>query len=46
VDAPGEVGMLLCWSQPYGPILVATAVAMFPDHIDRMVIDGIINPAV
>ncbi len=28
----------------YGTVLGATAVAMFPDKMDRVVLDGVVNP--
>lgn len=44
VDALDEDGMLRYWGQSYGTYLGATVAAMFPDRIDKMVIDGVINP--
>jgi pimeloyl-ACP methyl ester carboxylesterase len=43
VDALGEDGMLRYWGQSYGTVLGATAAALFPDRIDKMVIDGVVN---
>ncbi|KAF2265018.1 alpha/beta-hydrolase [Lojkania enalia] len=44
VDALGEDGMLRYWGQSYGTFLGETVAALFPDRIDKMVIDGVINP--
>ncbi|KEY73904.1 hypothetical protein S7711_06110 [Stachybotrys chartarum IBT 7711] len=44
VEALDEDGMLRYWGQSYGTALGATVAAMFPDKIDRMVIDGVLNP--
>ncbi|KAF1949635.1 alpha/beta-hydrolase [Byssothecium circinans] len=43
VDALGEDGMLRYWGQSYGTVLGATLAALFPDRIDRMVVDGVVN---
>ncbi|EQB55567.1 hypothetical protein GCG54_00014647 [Colletotrichum gloeosporioides] len=43
VDALGEDGLLRYWGYSYGTILGQTAAAMFPDRIDRMVLDGNLN---
>ncbi|KAK7911347.1 hypothetical protein PG985_013828 [Apiospora marii] len=43
VDALGEDGMLRYWGFSYGSYLGSTLAAMFPDRIDRMVMDGIVN---
>ncbi|KAH0422352.1 nedd8-like protein [Colletotrichum camelliae] len=43
VDALGEDGLLRYWGGSYGTLLGQTAAAMFPDKIDRMVLDGNIN---
>lgn len=44
VDALDEDGMLRYWGLSYGSTLGATAAAMFPDRIDKMVLDGISTP--
>ncbi|KAK2591322.1 nedd8-conjugating enzyme UBE2F [Conoideocrella luteorostrata] len=44
VDALGEDGMLRYWGVSYGTILGATAVAMFPDRVDKILLDGVVNP--
>lgn len=44
VNALGEDGMIRYWGSSYGTLLGATIGAMFPDKIDRMILDGNINP--
>lgn len=43
-QAAGEDGMIRYWGMSYGTLLGSTIGAMFPDKIDRMVLDGNINP--
>lgn len=40
VDALGEDGMLRYWGISYGTVIGQTLAGMFPDRIDRMVLDG------
>lgn len=44
VDALGEDGMLRYWGFSYGTTLGATVASMFPEKIDRMILDGVQNP--
>jgi pimeloyl-ACP methyl ester carboxylesterase len=44
LDALNEDGMLRYWGVSYGSILGATAAAMFPDKVDKLIIDGVVNP--
>ncbi|KAK4139446.1 TAP-like protein-domain-containing protein [Dichotomopilus funicola] len=43
VDALGEDGLLRYWGLSYGSTLGATVAAMFPDRMDRIVLDGVVN---
>ncbi|KAK5069493.1 hypothetical protein LTR64_008174 [Lithohypha guttulata] len=43
-QAIGEDGRIRYWGMSYGTLLGSTIAAMFPDKIDRMVLDGNINP--
>ncbi|KAF9641105.1 alpha/beta-hydrolase [Lasiodiplodia theobromae] len=44
VDALGEDGLLRYWGLSYGTTLGATVAAMFPDRMDRVILDGVQNP--
>ncbi|CAL8580361.1 hypothetical protein XPA_006090 [Xanthoria parietina] len=44
VDALGEDGLLRYWGFSYGTVLGATVAAMFPDRMDKVVLDGCVNP--
>ncbi|KAI9147126.1 Tripeptidyl aminopeptidase [Paramyrothecium foliicola] len=44
VDALNEDGLLRYWGFSWGTILGATAAGMFPDRIDRLVLDSVVNP--
>ncbi|PSN71883.1 alpha/beta-hydrolase [Corynespora cassiicola Philippines] len=44
VDALDEDGMLRFFGQSYGTFLGTTLAAMFPDRIDKLVLDGVVNP--
>jgi pimeloyl-ACP methyl ester carboxylesterase len=44
VDALGEDGMLRFWGTSYGTFLGQTFAAMFPDRIDRMFLDSVVDP--
>lgn len=44
VDALGEDGLLRYYGWSYGTALGAYAAAMFPERIERMVLDGNLNP--
>lgn len=43
VDALGEDGKLRYWGISYGTTLGATVAAMFPDRVDRVVLDAVVN---
>ncbi|KAK1138264.1 hypothetical protein N8T08_003212 [Aspergillus melleus] len=43
VDALDEDGMLRYWGISYGTVLGSTLAAMYPDRIDKMVLDGVAN---
>jgi pimeloyl-ACP methyl ester carboxylesterase len=44
VDAIEPDGLLRYWGLSYGTVLGATVASMFPDRIDRIVLDGVTNP--
>ena len=44
VDALNEDGLLRFWGFSYGTALGATVAAMFPDRMDKIVLDGVLNP--
>ncbi|KEF60464.1 uncharacterized protein A1O9_02025 [Exophiala aquamarina CBS 119918] len=43
VDALGEDGLLKYWGFSYGTLLGATVATMFPEKMDRVVLDGVAN---
>ncbi|KAJ6789721.1 hypothetical protein PWT90_00585 [Aphanocladium album] len=43
-DALGEDGLIRYWGLSYGTTLGATLVSMFPDKVDKVVLDGVQNP--
>ncbi|KAI2616922.1 TAP-like protein-domain-containing protein [Hypomontagnella submonticulosa] len=43
VDALGEDGQLRYWGISAGTTLGSTALAMFPDRLDKIVLDGVMN---
>lgn len=43
VDALGEDGKLRLWGVSYGTALGMTAASMFPERMDRLVLDGVVN---
>ncbi|SPO06306.1 related to hydrolases or acyltransferases (alpha/beta hydrolase superfamily) [Cephalotrichum gorgonifer] len=43
VDALGEDGMLRYWGISGGTALGSTAAALFPDRIDKVILDGVMN---
>ncbi|KFA46167.1 hypothetical protein S40293_03790 [Stachybotrys chartarum IBT 40293] len=44
VDALEEDGMLRYWGFSYGTTLGATVSAMFPERVDKVILDGVQNP--
>ncbi|KAL8940270.1 MAG: hypothetical protein Q9211_002369 [Gyalolechia sp. 1 TL-2023] len=44
VDALDEDDLLRYWGLSYGTVLGATVAAMFPDRMDKLVLDGCLNP--
>lgn len=43
VDALGEDGLLRYWGISGGTALGATVSAMFPDRMDKIILDGVMN---
>ncbi|KAH8732206.1 hypothetical protein GQ44DRAFT_754759 [Phaeosphaeriaceae sp. PMI808] len=43
-EALGEDGLIRYWGYSYGTLLGATLAAMFPKQVDRVILDGNINP--
>ncbi|KAK5226028.1 hypothetical protein LTR99_002191 [Exophiala xenobiotica] len=43
-EALGQDGYIRYWGYSYGTLLGATVAAMFPDRVDRVILDGNINP--
>ncbi|RYP62594.1 hypothetical protein DL771_009673 [Monosporascus sp. 5C6A] len=43
-EALEEDGLLRYWGFSYGTTLGATVAAMFPDRVDKMIMDGVQNP--
>ncbi|KAL2826142.1 TAP-like protein-domain-containing protein [Aspergillus cavernicola] len=44
VDALEDDGLLRYWGTSYGTALGATFAAMYPDRVERMILDGNLNP--
>ncbi|BCS22615.1 uncharacterized protein APUU_30840A [Aspergillus puulaauensis] len=44
VDALEEDGLLRYWGFSYGTVLGATVASMFPDRMDKVILDGVMNP--
>ncbi|KAB8211571.1 Alpha/Beta hydrolase protein [Aspergillus parasiticus] len=44
VDAVTDDGLLKYWGFSYGTALGSTVAAMFPDRVDKMILDGVMNP--
>ncbi|KAK1974711.1 TAP-like protein-domain-containing protein [Colletotrichum cereale] len=44
VDALEEDGLLRYFGTSYGTVIGATAAAMFPERMEKVVLDGVVNP--
>ncbi|KAE8383837.1 TAP-like protein-domain-containing protein [Aspergillus bertholletiae] len=44
VDAVTDDGLLKYWGFSYGTVLGSTLAAMFPDRVDKVIMDGVLNP--
>lgn len=44
LDALGEDGQLRYWGPSYGSYLGATFAAMFPERVERMLLESVVNP--
>ncbi|KAL2061477.1 hypothetical protein VTL71DRAFT_6854 [Oculimacula yallundae] len=44
VDALDEDGLLRYWGFSYGTLLGATVASMFPDRMDKVILDAVMNP--
>ncbi|KAM4055849.1 TAP-like protein [Hirsutella rhossiliensis] len=43
-EALGEDGLVRYWGFSYGSTLGATLISMFPDKVDKVILDGVQNP--
>ncbi|KAE8420287.1 TAP-like protein-domain-containing protein [Aspergillus pseudocaelatus] len=44
VDTVTDDGLLKYWGFSYGTVLGSTVAAMFPDRVDKLILDGVMNP--